>query len=77
MGLFLQLSFPEIIFRPPVWQRADRPRLPDLDRRGKAIEEDAPLQGLLSNIPECMPERVLDEQRSRWLDLLGDLLDQS
>jgi len=50
MGLFLQLSYPEIVFRPPVWQRQDRPRLPDLDRGGKAIEEDAPLQGLLFNI---------------------------
>jgi hypothetical protein len=61
MGLFLQLSFPEIVFRPPVWQRQDRPWLPNLDRGSKAIQEDAPLQSLLSNIPERMPERVLNE----------------
>ena len=76
MCLFLQLPFPQIVFRPAEGKRTDAPWLRDLDGGHEAIQEDAPLQGRLAEIPQRVTERVLHEQRPRGLDLLADLLDQ-
>ena len=76
MRLFLQLSFPEIIFSPPVRQRVDRAGLGDLHGGSQHIHEDLPLQRLIPHIPEGVAERMLHEQRPRGLDLLSDLPDQ-
>jgi hypothetical protein len=76
VGLFLQLSFPEIIFGPPVRKRVNRAGLRDLHGGSQHIHEDLPLQRSISHIPEGVAERMLHEQGPRGLDLLGGLPDQ-
>jgi hypothetical protein len=76
MRLFLQLSFLEIIFSPPVRKRVDRAGLHDLHSRSLHIHEDLPLQRLIYHIPEGVTEPMFHEQRARGLDLLSDFPDQ-
>ncbi len=61
MRLFLQLAFPQIIFRPAVRKRQDGPWLDDLYSGSEAIAEDLPLQDLVADIPKRVTKGVLDE----------------
>ena len=61
--LFLQLSFPKIIFGPSVWKRVDCAGLRDLHGESQHINEALPLQRLISHISEGMAKRMLHEQR--------------
>ena len=76
MSFFLQLPFPQVIFRPPVGKGEDRARCRDLHSASEHMQKDLPLQGCISHVPKRVAERMLHEQRPRGFDLLGDLFDQ-